>query len=85
MAGYTWPCIVDVKIGKRTYEDTAEPAKMKSMMAKDLASTSHSLGVRLSGMKVVIQPALIVDHDQARVHFLFLARDRDGTTLQNTM
>lgn len=46
------PCIADVKIGKRTYEENAEPAKVKSMMAKDWASTSHSLGVRLSGMKV---------------------------------
>lgn len=46
------PSVLDIKLGKRTFADDASPEKQHSMKQKALASTTHSLGFRISGMKI---------------------------------
>lgn len=46
------PCIMDVKIGRRLYDDDATPEKTERMMRKSANSTSGTLGFRISGMRV---------------------------------
>lgn len=45
------PCILDVKIGRRLYDDDATPEKSERMRRKAASSTSSSLGFRISGMR----------------------------------
>jgi 1D-myo-inositol-tetrakisphosphate 5-kinase/inositol-polyphosphate multikinase len=43
---------MDVKIGRRLYDDDATPEKTERMMRKSANSTSGTLGFRISGMRV---------------------------------
>ena len=52
VAGYTHPCVIDIKIGTRQYADNVSTAKKERKMAKAASSTISTLGLRLSGMQV---------------------------------
>lgn len=51
-AGFRKPCVMDVKLGTRTYGPFACPAKVASQQAKAFATTAATLGLRLIGVKV---------------------------------
>jgi len=51
-AKFSQPCIMDIKIGKRSYADDATESKRARSEAKARSTTSHSLGFRLCGMQV---------------------------------
>jgi len=46
------PCIMDIKMGTSSVGEDANPEKKASMKAKDEATTTSSLGIRLSGFRV---------------------------------
>ncbi|KAL7746797.1 hypothetical protein RI367_007843 [Sorochytrium milnesiophthora] len=50
--GFRAPCVVDVKLGTQLYDDDADDAKRAKMVALAEATTSGSIGVRISGMTV---------------------------------
>lgn len=50
--GMSQPCIMDMKIGRRLYDDDALPDKAARMMRKSASSTSGAVGFRISGMRV---------------------------------
>lgn len=51
--GLEIPCIMDLKIGRRLYDDDAPPDKISRMIKKSALSTSGSVGFRISGMRVL--------------------------------
>lgn len=51
-AKFKRPCILDCKLGTRTYDNDAPPAKVIRHLEKCRITTSGAVGVRLSGMQV---------------------------------
>jgi len=49
---YRFPCIMDVKIGFRTWYASADEAHIQKWMKKDAATTTSSLGFKVCGMQV---------------------------------
>ena len=49
---YRYPCVLDLKMGKRQYGDDAPESKQKSQTIKAANTTTATLGVRLAGMQV---------------------------------
>ncbi|XP_072041973.1 inositol hexakisphosphate kinase 3-like [Amphiura filiformis] len=47
-----YPCIMDLKMGSRTYSDDFSVEKRKAHIAKAEATTSATLGMRICGMQV---------------------------------
>ncbi|OMJ21397.1 Inositol polyphosphate multikinase [Smittium culicis] len=47
--GFVKPCIMDIKIGFRLYDDFATPAKKQKMINKANSTSSGAIGVRLCG------------------------------------
>ena len=58
----TWqfqsPCILDVKLGTRTYHKDHSEAKRKLHIDRDAATTTATLGLRICGMQVRNYPML---------------------------
>jgi len=46
------PCILDVKIGLTSVGEDASPEKAEAMKKKDMGTTTHTLGMRITAMKV---------------------------------
>ena len=49
---YSFPCVLDLKVGERQYSDDVSPTKKARKMAKSANTTSSTLGLRLTGMQV---------------------------------
>lgn len=49
---FTYPCVLDLKMGTRQYGDAATLAKKQSKMFKVVSTTSAKLGLRVGGMQV---------------------------------
>ena len=52
---YKHPCVVDLKLGTRTYSDIMSDEKKQKHSMRCASTTSGSLGVRLGGMQVLTQ------------------------------
>ncbi|KAI9494014.1 hypothetical protein BDB00DRAFT_341371 [Zychaea mexicana] len=50
--GFTRPCIMDLKIGSRLYDNDADEAKITKMKENAKGTTIESLAARIAGMKV---------------------------------
>eukprot|EP01120_Amphizonella_sp_Union-15-10_P010269 TRINITY_DN408_c0_g2_i1.p1 TRINITY_DN408_c0_g2~~TRINITY_DN408_c0_g2_i1.p1 ORF type:complete len:456 (-),score=109.09 TRINITY_DN408_c0_g2_i1:31-1266(-) len=50
--GLKKPCVLDIKVGTTTSGEDAPPEKREAMRKKDEKSTTVSLGLRFTGMKV---------------------------------
>lgn len=57
MSRFRRPCVLDMKLGWRTYGDDAAQRKIDSQEAKCKATTSSSLGIRICGLQVSIVEA----------------------------
>ncbi|KAA8496223.1 Inositol hexakisphosphate kinase 3 [Porphyridium purpureum] len=51
-ARFTSPCVLDLKIGRRHYDDDAPEEKVRRHIEKSKNTTSHSVGIRFTGMQV---------------------------------
>jgi len=51
LVGYDKPCMLDIKMGKSSVSHDSLPDRVSAVIKKDLATTSHSLGVRICGYK----------------------------------
>lgn len=49
---YRQPCVLDLKMGLCTAGEDASEAKRANMRAKDASTTTHTLGLRICGMRV---------------------------------
>ncbi|KAK8820367.1 hypothetical protein WA577_006431 [Blastocystis sp. JDR] len=49
---YRYPCILDIKLGTRTYWDGAPPERVERHIRVCKSTTSGALGIRLCGMRV---------------------------------
>eukprot|EP00027_Filamoeba_sp_ATCC50430_P004612 CAMPEP_0168556132 /NCGR_PEP_ID=MMETSP0413-20121227/8713_1 /TAXON_ID=136452 /ORGANISM="Filamoeba nolandi, Strain NC-AS-23-1" /LENGTH=470 /DNA_ID=CAMNT_0008587045 /DNA_START=8 /DNA_END=1416 /DNA_ORIENTATION=- len=50
--GFSFPCVMDIKMGLTSAGEDATPEKREQMLKKDVKSTTSSLGLRITGMKV---------------------------------
>ncbi|KAJ1670289.1 hypothetical protein EV182_008305, partial [Spiromyces aspiralis] len=53
--GFAKPCVMDIKLGTRLYDDTASPEKRARMIKKSQETTTWSLGLYICGIKVYHQ------------------------------
>ena len=52
LSAFSRPCVLDLKIGTRTYRSDASPEKRRRAIAKAKTTTTASMGVRLCGLQV---------------------------------
>ncbi|KAL1915206.1 uncharacterized protein VTP21DRAFT_7482 [Calcarisporiella thermophila] len=52
VAGFKKPCLMDLKIGTRLYDDDASEEKKARMQQQALKTTTGSLGIRITGFQV---------------------------------
>ena len=50
--GFTRPCIMDLKMGSLLYDADASEEKRQKMISQSVNTTSSTLGLRISGLKV---------------------------------
>jgi len=55
LSEFVRPCVLDLKVGVRTYRDDASPEKRRRAIEKAGQTTTASLGFRLCGMQVFDQ------------------------------
>lgn len=65
VANFSYPCIIDVKMGNRLHEDNASETKKQSHESKVNETTSGALGLRITGIQVlfkvsVLRPVLLM-------------------------
>lgn len=53
VANFSYPCIVDIKMGNRLHEDNATETKKQSHESKVNETTSGALGLRITGIQVL--------------------------------
>lgn len=51
-SGMNSPCVADLKVGKRHYDLTANPEKIKGLIEKSINSTTPTLGVRATDIHI---------------------------------
>ena len=49
---FKYPCVMDLKIGTRSYSDAMSEAKKQLHLERCDSTTSKAIGVRLGGMQV---------------------------------
>lgn len=52
------PCILDLKIGTRSYTDVMSPRKQQEHLERAATTTTGTLGIRFCGMQVSIHNRL---------------------------
>lgn len=52
-APFAYPCVCDVKLGTRLYDDQADPGKKARMIAQANETTSGSTGLRICGLQIL--------------------------------
>ncbi|KAJ2662902.1 hypothetical protein IWW48_001610 [Coemansia sp. RSA 1200] len=62
--GFKEPCVIDVKLGSRLWDMDATPEKQERMAKKAERTTSGSLGLCITGMRLYGEPA--ADRDWCR-------------------
>ncbi|KAJ2511878.1 hypothetical protein H4217_007169 [Coemansia sp. RSA 1939] len=62
--GFKEPCVIDVKLGSRLWDVDATPEKQERMAKKAERTTSGSLGLCITGMRLYGEPA--ADRDWCR-------------------
>lgn len=53
VANFSYPCIIDMKMGNRLHEDNATETKKQSHESKVNETTSGALGLRITGIQVL--------------------------------
>jgi len=74
--GYDQPCILDVKMGTSSVGEDATAEKKERMGKKDMSTTTHTLGIRITGMKV---------YQTGTKDFVALAKPWGRKVTENTM
>ena len=49
---YKCPCVLDLKVGTRSYNDVMSPQKIQEHLDRSASTTSLKLGIRFCGMQV---------------------------------
>jgi len=55
--GYTKPCVMDIKMGTRTYGEDANPMKKSYMLSQDKSTTTFRYGLRIIGLRTYHNPS----------------------------
>jgi len=54
--GYNKPCVMDIKMGTRSYGEDANPMKKSYMLSQDKSTTSYKFGLRIIGLRTYHKP-----------------------------
>ncbi len=76
---YKFPCVLDLKIGKRQYSDDVSTAKKARKIAKSESTTSATLGIRLVGMQAFDPPKSYICRNK------YYGRSLNDDTFKTTM
>eukprot|EP00010_Vexillifera_abyssalis_P002052 CAMPEP_0201551890 /NCGR_PEP_ID=MMETSP0173_2-20130828/12120_1 /ASSEMBLY_ACC=CAM_ASM_000268 /TAXON_ID=218659 /ORGANISM="Vexillifera sp., Strain DIVA3 564/2" /LENGTH=265 /DNA_ID=CAMNT_0047962249 /DNA_START=29 /DNA_END=823 /DNA_ORIENTATION=+ len=62
--GFEQPCVLDVKLGTTSVDQTCSAAKIERINKKDQESTTAKIGMRITGMKVVRKNGEVIKRDK---------------------